>query len=152
VTLSTRPDRAVIAEDAADLRAYLHGGAHEPAVTHSLALRCPAHGPDAGSWFYVEADAAAGVARRRCVACARTTSLLDSAQRWTYPSMCVCAGCGQSLFELAAGIALDSADAADAGRVRWLTLAGRCVECGRVRDLVDTAVPLLTVGDVAAHC
>jgi hypothetical protein len=61
-----------------------------------------------------------------------------------------CPGCSPSSVELAVGLHVDEGD--DDGqdpRVRWLALAARCVDCGRISGLTDTRVPALTVGEVS---
>lgn len=151
VTISTSLVRGALGEDAADLRLWLHQLTGCPPVTHTLSLRCD-HGPsDPGEWFYVEADAAAGVARRRCVSCARVQLLLDSGEHWTFPAMHACHGCGQSLLELAAGVHAPGGGVGDpAGpRADWLALAGRCVACGRIDGLTDLHVPATPLAELA---
>jgi hypothetical protein len=137
--------------DAEDLRTYLHRLSGCPPVQHTQQLRCPNHDGDAGVWFYVEADPVEAVARRRCLACGATTHLLDSAAHWTHPPMHACTGCGQSIVELAVGLHTDEPEEpGEPPRVRWLALAARCVDCGRITGLTDAHVPGLTVGEVAA--
>lgn len=131
------------AEDADDLRTWLTTLPGAPVVTDTLVLTCGQHGDDRPTWHYVEADAAAGVARRRCVACAFAVSLLDSDARWTFPPMWSCRACGHSLAEVAAGLS-----APDGEHVDWVVLGARCVECGEVAGLTDVVldrVPLPTV-------
>ena len=134
---------APVGEDVEDLRAWLRRLDGAPKVHEVVALHCGAHGDDAPTWAYVEADAAAGIARRRCLACAATTHLLSSEQHWTHPPMHACAGCGTSIVELAAALSLP-----DGERVEWVALGARCVECGRLSGLTDVLVDRLPLAEV----
>jgi len=138
VTLTANLDRGVLGEDAMDLRAYLQTLTGCPPITDTFSLRCEGHGAEAGNWFYVEADPEKGIARRRCTACAQVNALLDSNEHWSFPAMHSCAGCGQSLMELAVGV--HTTAAVDRAEVHWLALAGRCVACGRIDGLTDLYV------------
>jgi hypothetical protein len=122
-------------EDVEDLTDWLRqlGGALE--VHEVVVLTCDRHGDDRPTWAYVEADAARGLARRRCLACAASVALLDSEQRWTHPPMHACAGCGHSIAEVAAGLHLP-----DGEHVEWVVVGARCVECGRLAGLTDFVV------------
>lgn len=133
------------AEDANDLRAWLTRLPGSPAVTDTVVLACGQHGDDRPTWSYVQADAAAGVAKRRCLACGFVVSLLDSDRRWTFPSMWCCTGCGHCIAELAAGLS-----APDGEHVEWVALAARCVECGDVAGLTDLVLPGTAVAQVVA--
>ena len=133
------------AEDAEDLRHWLRRLVGGPPVDECVLLGCAQHGAEWPTWFYVEADAAAGVARRRCLACAAVVGVLDSAARWTYPPMLACRGCGQSIMELAVGLSTS-----DGGCVTWLVLGARCVECGRLAGLTDLVVDRLPLSQVLA--
>jgi hypothetical protein len=149
VTLHTSPELGPVGEDADDLRTFLHGLAGCPPVQHTQLLRCT--GPDAGTWFYAEADPEQGISRHRCVACGTTRHLLDSESHWNYPPMYACTACGTSIVELAVGLhAVDPEKGDGPARVRWLALAARCVECGVISGLTDAYVPDLTVGELAA--
>lgn len=143
---------AVRGESADDLRAWLSALTGGPAVSHTLVAACRAdsHEADPPTWFYVEADAAAGVARRRCVGCGQVAVTLDSDQRWSHPPMHACTGCGQSLMEFAAG--LHTEPAADPGGeplVTWLAIAARCVGCGRIDGLTDLVVAEAPLSEIA---
>lgn len=59
-------------------------------------------------------------------------------EHWSFPAMHSCAGCGQSLMELAVGV--HTTAAVDRAEVHWLALAGRCVACGRIDGLTDLYV------------
>ncbi|MCW2600948.1 MAG: hypothetical protein JWM02_2777 [Frankiales bacterium] len=123
-------------EDTEDLRAFLmqlEGNA--PEVHETFVLGCGSHGDERPTWSYVEADAAVGVARRRCLRCAHSVSLLDSEQRWTHPPMWSCGNCSQSIAEVAVGLSVP-----DGEHVEWLVLGARCVECGRIDGLTDMVV------------
>lgn len=147
MTLHATPALGTVGEDVDDLRTYLHALPDCPPVQHTQQLRCASRD---GEWFFVEADAAAGVARRRCITCGTSTDLLDSAGHWTFPPMHACSACGQSIMELAVGLhAAEPAEPGEPPRVGWLALAARCVECGRIDGLTDAYVPDLTVGEVA---
>jgi hypothetical protein len=122
-------------EDAEDLRAWLSKLEGSPEVHETVVLGCAQHGDDRPTWTYVEADATAGVARRRCLACATAVPLLDSGERWTHPPMWACKGCGQSIVEVAVGLSLP-----DGENVDWVVVGARCVECGRLAGLTDLVV------------
>ncbi|HVM26141.1 MAG TPA: hypothetical protein VM433_00520 [Mycobacteriales bacterium] len=120
------------AEDVEGLRVWLsrlQGGA---AITDTVVLGCGQHGDERPTWHYVEADAAAGVARRRCLACGFAVSAFDSGSRWTFPGTWTCTGCGHCIAEVAAGLS-----APDGEHVGWVVLGARCVECGKVAGLTD---------------
>ena len=137
-----------LGEDSDDLRGWLEGMQGCPPVNMTLLSRCanPVHDPDdAMTWFYVEADAANGVARRRCLACGEVHHLLDSAENWTHPPMHACTTCGQSMFEMACGLHVESGTT-----VTWLAVAVRCVGCGRLDGVTDMNVPRLSVDEVRA--
>jgi hypothetical protein len=122
------------AEDSDDLCSWLLSLPTPHELTEAVTLTCDRHGDSAPTWMYVEADSAAGVARRRCLACAHSVHALDSEDRWTFPQMWACVRCGHSIAEVAAG--LHTVDAA----VHWVALGARCVECGRVGGLTDLTV------------
>lgn len=144
MTLLTRGDHK-FAEDADDLRTWLQQLPTPDSLTETAVLGCPQHGDESPpTWSYVEADAAAGVARRRCLSCAHSVPLFDSEDRWTFPAMWACMGCGGSIAELAAGMHVSD------DRVSWLVLGARCVGCGRVSGLTDLVVPGLPLADVVA--
>ncbi|HWH30964.1 MAG TPA: hypothetical protein VNU26_18755 [Mycobacteriales bacterium] len=133
------------AEDANDLRTWLTTLEGCPRVTDTLVLTCAQHGDERPTWNYVEADPAAGVARRRCLACGFAVSVLDSNARWTFPPMWSCGSCGHSIAEVAAGLSAPESDA-----VEWVVLGARCVECGDVEGLTDVVVPGLPLSEVVA--
>jgi hypothetical protein len=133
------------AEDSDDLRTWLHELQGCPIITDTVVLGCGQHGDERPLWHYVQADAAAGVAKRRCLACGFAVSALDSDARWTYPPMWSCVSCGHSIAEVAAGLS-----APDGEHVTWVALAARCVECGDVDGLTDVVVPGLPLGEVVA--
>jgi hypothetical protein len=143
MVLMTRSDHR-IGEDASDLCTWLLSLPTPHVLTDSAVLTCGNHGDAAPTWMYVEADATAGIARRRCLACARSVHVLDSEARWTFPAMWACLGCGHSIGEVAAGLAVTD------GRVDWVALGVRCVECGRVAGLTDLTVPGLPRDEVLA--
>ena len=132
-------------EDTHDLREYLARLPGGPRVDETVVLGCDGHGDDRPTWVYVEADATAGVARRRCLQCARSVGLLDSDARWTHPPMWACGSCSHSIAELAAGLSVDEQD-----RVSWVVLAARCVECGRIDGLTDLVLQDVSVSEVLA--
>lgn len=132
-------------EDLADLRSWLRALPGVPELQEVVALDCSGHGEEQPTWAYVEADPATGVARRRCLACGASVWLLDSQPRWTHPPMFACEGCGHSIVELAVGLHLP-----DGERVRWVALAARCVECGRLTGLTDLVLDSLPVAEVLA--
>jgi hypothetical protein len=101
---------------------------------------------EAMTWFYVEADAANAVARRRCLACGDVAHLLDSKAAWTHPPMHACGTCGQSMFEVATGLHVEPGTT-----VTWLAVAVRCVGCGRLDGLTDMNVPNLSLDEVRAR-
>lgn len=132
-------------DDTEDLRAFLSGLLGGPKVHETVVLGCDSHGDDRPTWAYVEADGEAGVARRRCLQCARTVGLLDSDARWTHPPMWACGSCSQSIAEVAAGLSVP-----DGENVAWVAVAVRCVACGRLQGLTDVVVPDLPVAEVLA--
>jgi hypothetical protein len=133
-------------EDVEDLRSWLRQLEGGPHVDEVVVLACAAHGDEPSTWTYVEADALAGVARRRCLACAQVVAVLDSADRWTDPPMHACSGCAGSIVEVAAGLAVP-----DGEHVEWVALAARCVECGRLAGLTDLVLPGVPVAEVVAR-
>jgi hypothetical protein len=122
-------------DEARDLLQWLTELPDCPPITHPMVLRCDRHVDDPLFCGYVQADPVKGVARRRCVACAEMTDLVDSGARWTFPETHECPGCNQSLVELAVGVSAD-----EAGQARWLALAARCVGCGRISGLTDAVL------------
>ncbi len=134
------------AESVDDLKGWLRALESPFTVTETVTLACDAHGDTRPTWTYVEADARRGVARRRCLSCATSVGVLDSHDRWTWPAMWCCRGCGQSIAEVVAGLACAEDDHVD-----WVAIAGRCVECGRVEGLTDLLVPHRPIGEVVAQ-
>lgn len=130
-------------EDVEDLRTFLSRLEGAPAVSETVVLACGNHEDDRPTWTYVEADPVAGVARRRCLQCAQTVSLLDSEARWTHPPMWSCCTCAQSIAEVVVGLSLDESD-----RVTWVVVGARCVECGRLDGLTDFVLPGLPLAEV----
>ena len=133
----------VTGEDVEDLRSWLSHLDGAPQVHERVVLACERHGDERPTWTYVEADAATGVARRRCVACADIVYLLDSDERWSFPPMFACKGCSTSIVEVAAGLSIP-----DGEHVEWVVLAARCVECGRIGGLTDAVVDGLPLPQV----
>lgn len=119
-----------------DLHAWLRTLPGCPPVTATAQQVCPAHDEPA-TWFVVTADARAGVASWRCLACGATTDLLDSRERWTYPRTWACGVCLQSIAEVALGLSVPPGAAA----ATWLAVAVRCVGCGLIAGVTDLAVP-----------
>lgn len=134
------------AETAQDLQEWLRGLQGCPAVARTKRARChrPAHGDEPGSWFYVEADPHAGVARLRCLGCGDVRPVLDSADRWTFPAAWACANCNQPIGEVAFGV--DEAD----GVATWVAVGVRCVECGHLQGVADFVVAPTDVDELAA--
>jgi ribosomal protein S27AE len=138
-----------LGEDSDDLQQWLEALKGCPSVNMTLLARCasPVHdGDEAMTWFYVEADATASVARRRCLACGEVAHLLDSEEHWTHPPMHACGTCGQSMFEVAVGLHVESGTT-----VTWLAVAVRCVGCGRLDGVTDMNVPSLPVDEVRSR-
>ncbi len=133
-------------EDVEDLRTWLRHLPGAPDVHEVVVLHCAAHGEDAPTWQYVEADAREGIARRRCLACAGTVHLLDSEAHWSHPPMWACKGCAQSIAELAVALHVP-----DGERVEWVALAARCVDCGRLDGLTDVVVDRRPLAEVLAR-
>jgi len=136
VTLRSIGDHKT-AESVDDLVDWLRALRGCPPVRRTVVAACtkPVHGDEPATWFYVEADPREGVARTRCLACGDVRPLLDSADRWTYPPVWSCAGCAQSIAEVAYGIAQEN------GVATWVAMGARCVECGEVQGLTDAVVP-----------
>jgi hypothetical protein len=132
-------------EDAEDLRAWLTELEGSPDVHETVVLACAQHGDERPTWAYVEGNAAEGIARRRCLACATAVHLLDSEARWSHPPMWACRGCGQSIVEVAAGLS-----APDGEHVEWVVIGVRCVECGRLAGLTDMVVAGRPLSEVVA--
>jgi hypothetical protein len=132
------------AETIEDLTSWLRGLEGCPPVTHTVAARCrlPVHEDEPATWFYVEADAAAGVARTRCLACGDAHALFDSAERWTFPPAWACFNCRQSIAEVAYGVS--SAD----DHASWVVMAVRCVECGHLAGVTDQVLANVPMDDV----
>jgi hypothetical protein len=131
-----------IGEDISDLEQWLRALEGCPTVTHTVAAQCPsdAHTDEPGTWFYVEADAGAGVVRRRCLSCGFVVSTLDSDARWNHPRMWACATCGQSITEVVAGLhapAEHPSENLSPGPVSWVAIGVRCVGCGSLDGVTD---------------
>ncbi|MDQ1709942.1 MAG: hypothetical protein QOG49_1327, partial [Frankiaceae bacterium] len=140
-------------EDADDLTAWLHTLEGCPSVQVTTLATCAneSHGAEPPTWFYVEADSAAGVARRRCLGCGTVHHILDSEANWTAGiHTSACPTCAQSMFEVAAGLHTASSPQPAAPVVTWLARGGRCVTCGRVDGLTDMFVPNLPIAEVLA--
>lgn len=133
-------------EDVTDLQAWLRSLTDCPSVDRTMPGVCPnpVHGDDLATWFYVEADRAEGVARRRCLGCGTATSLLDSQERWTFPPMWTCSNCSQSIAEVAFGLHVED------DRVTWVVMGLRCVGCGGVEGGTDVVLPGVDLDEVAA--
>ena len=125
------------AESVDDLSTWLQSLTGCPTVNHTVAATCanPRHEEEPATWFYVEADRAEGVARMRCLSCGTARSLLDSEERWTYPSTWACLECAQSIAEVAFGLHLE-----DDGSVSWAAMGVRCVNCGDLTGVADFVV------------
>jgi hypothetical protein len=132
-------------EDVEDLHDWLRTLDGAPEVHEVVTLHCSAHGEDAPTWAYVEADAATGLARRRCLPCGTAVHLLGCEPHWTHPPMWACGGCGQSIAELAVGLHLP-----DGVHVEWVALAARCVDCGRLAGLTDVVIDRQPLSEVLA--
>jgi hypothetical protein len=135
-----------VGEDVEDLRGWLRALDGAPEVHEVVTLHCSGHGDEARTWFYVEAEAATGLARRRCLACASTVHLLDSEAHWTHPPMWACPGCRQSITELAVGLSVP-----DGEHVEWVAVAARCVDCGRLAGLTDVVLDRQPLAEVLAQ-
>lgn len=134
-------------ESADDLRSWLSQLPDCPPITQTVLATChnPRHIDEPATWFYVEADRAEGVARLRCLGCGDARSLLDSADRWTYPAVWCCPNCSQSIAEVAFGLHLEDDDTAT-----WAALGVRCVNCGDLSGVTDFVLPGMTVEEFAA--
>ena len=132
-------------EDSDDLQHWLEALEGAPAVHRTVLLSCdnPVHGEDAPTWFYVEGSATDGIARRRCLGCGQVRHLLDSEEHWSHPPMHACGTCGQSMFEMALGLHIESG-----ASVKWLAVGIRCVGCGTLDGLTDMTVPGLSVEEL----
>ncbi len=133
-------------ENVEDLREFVRHLEGAPDVHETVVLDCARHDDERPTWTYVEADAAEGVARRRCVQCAATTGVLDSDARWTFPPMWSCGTCSQSIAEVVAGLSVE-----DGEHVTWVVLAARCVECGRLDGLTDLVLPGVRLTEVVGR-
>lgn len=134
------------AESVDDVARWLRDLTGCPPVNHTIAATCTRERHDEpATWFYVEADRAEGVARLRCLGCGDARSLLDSADRWTYPAVWCCPNCSQSIAEVAFGLHLEDDDTAT-----WAALGVRCVNCGDLSGVTDFVLPGMTVEEFAA--
>lgn len=132
------------AEDVEDVAGWLRELAGCPEVTQTSYAACshPSHGDEAATWFYVEADREAGVARLRCLSGGHTKDIVDSAERWTFPGVWSCVSCNQSIAEVVYGVH------DEAGTAKWLAVAARCVECGDVAGLTDIVLGEVSLDDL----
>ena len=135
------------AESVDDLSQWLRDLRGCPTVNRTVARQCtrPSHGEEPGTWFYVEADRANGVARLRCLGCGDARGVLDSEEHWSYPSTWACTTCGQSIAEVAFGLHIESGEA-----VTWVAAGVRCVNCGDLSGVADFVVPDMPVDEVIA--
>jgi hypothetical protein len=133
------------AESVEDVTEWLKQLTGCPPVTQTVVAMCrqQAHGDEPGMWWYVEADAKAGVARLRCLACAATRPVLDSEERWTFPPAWSCRDCRQSIAEVVFGLH------ADEGKTTWMAMAVRCVNCGDMRGVADFVVPAMPTQELS---
>lgn len=125
-----------LAESVADLAQWVESLTGCPKVRETRQARCahPSHGDDPATWFYVEADPAAGIARLRCLSGGHVQDVADSASRWTFPAMWSCRSCNQSIAEVVFGVHVEAEQAT------WLAVAVRCVECGEVAGVTDVVL------------
>jgi hypothetical protein len=123
-------------ESSADLQQWISQLEDCPPITGTVIAQCAneRHTDEPATWFYVEADAADSVARRRCLSCGEARDVLDSAEHWTAPRMWACSSCGQSIAEVASGLHADN------DQVTWVVLGARCVGCGTISGLTDFSV------------
>ena len=133
-------------EDVEDLRAFLSTLDGSPPVHETVLLACGNHGDERPTWTYVEADAATGCARRRCLQCATNVWVLDSEERWTFPHVWACGSCAQSIAEVAAGLSLPDGD-----HVEWVAVGVRCVECCRLTGITDMVMDGRPLAEVLAE-
>jgi hypothetical protein len=147
VTLRATGDRRTSSESIDDLAQWLATLSGGPAVNRTALAECPRpqHADDPATWFYVEADAGEGVARLRCLACGHAHSVLDSAERWSFPSAWSCRNCAQSIAEVAYGLHVEGGNA-----VTWVAVGVRCVNCGEINGVTDMVVPGQDVDEVLA--
>jgi hypothetical protein len=133
-------------ESSADLQQWLSQLEDCPPVSKTVVAECrnASHTDEPATWFYVEADAADSVARRRCLSCGEAHDVLDSAAHWTAPRMWACNSCGQSIAEVATGVH------ADQDQVTWVVLGARCVGCGTIAGLTDFSVDPQTFEAIAS--
>jgi hypothetical protein len=134
------------AENAEDLTTWVRELTNCPPITQTTIAICSnvAHGDDPASWFYVEADAEAGVARLRCLSGGHVNELLDSAEHWTFPHVWSCMSCSQSIAEVVYGIHDED------GIAKWLAVTVRCVECGDVAGVTDIVTGDLPLDELLA--
>jgi hypothetical protein len=134
------------AEDTEDLAIWVRDLKGCPEITQTALATCThsAHGDEPATWFYVEADAEAGVARLRCLAGGHTKDIHDSADHWTFPGVWSCRACHQSIAEVVFGIHDET------GTASWMAVAVRCVECGDVAGLTDIVLGSIHLDDLLA--
>jgi hypothetical protein len=130
-------------EDVAEWLRSLEGC---PSIDRTVAAECrrPAHGDEPATWWFVEADPHEGVARLRCLACGDVRPVLDSADRWSYPTAWACGECRQSIAEVMYGVHMED------GVATWLALAVRCVNCNDIAGVADFVVPAMDVDALVA--
>lgn len=136
-----------IAESVEDLAQWVRDLDNCPTVMRTEVAAChrPAHGDEPSTWFYVEADSRAGVARLRCLACGHAKALFDSEERWTYPAVLSCQSCSTSIGEVVYGLHVED------GCVTWVAVAMRCVECGDMRGATDFVLAPTMLDEVLAQ-
>jgi len=134
------------ASDVDDLHGWLRGLTGCPPISETFVAHCrsQAHADGPATWFYVEPDPVEGLLRRRCLACGLVASTMDSEERWTFPTAWSCGECTQPIAEVAFGLNFDN------GRVAWVAVAVRCVNCGAVSGVTDLFVSGLTYDEVVA--
>lgn len=135
------------AESVDDLEQWMRDLRGCPEVNRTVVKKCtePAHGDEPGTWFYVEAGRADGVARLRCLSCGHAHSVLDSAEHWSYPPTWSCPTCGQSIAEASFGLHVENGD-----EVTWAALGVRCVNCGDLSGVADFVLAQRPVDEVVA--
>jgi hypothetical protein len=79
-----------------------------------------------GTTFRLQLDDDEGCAQRTCTACSGSAFIGDSEEYWADadPGEAACP-CGGDQFELGVAFSLR-----DDGDVRWITIGGRCTDCG----------------------
>ena len=92
-----------------------------------------------GSSFTFVGSPERGIAERTCTACEKPHYVCDSEKHWDQEVLeAFACPCEAEVFELAVGFSMRADSLPD--DVQWITLAGRCLECGILAVYADWRV------------